>query len=239
VFVQDFLHYTALQSGEILVPGAIASAIAMIAYGKIANRLPPRLLICAGAILTAGTGCLMMGLNPDTGVGQLFWPLVLRGLGSVLMFMPLSIATLGPLMKKDIPAGAGFYSLTRQLGSSIGIALITTMLARRESLHRAVLVEKVTAFRQPAIDRLLRLAEGFTRHGGSAAAGRQGALRVVDQLINSQAAVLAYEDIFFYVAILFVASLPLVLLLGQKPKAARAESTAEAAAAMEAETAVH
>ena len=239
VFVQDFLHYTALQSGEVLVPGAIASAIAMVAYGKIANRLPQRLLICVGAILTSGTGFLMMRLNPDTGVGELFWPLVLRGLGSVLMFMPLSIATLGPLMKKDIPAGAGFYSLTRQLGSSIGIALITTMLARREGLHRAVLVEKVTAFRQPAIDRLQMLAEGFTRHGGSAVAGRQAALRVVDHLINSQAAVLAYEDIFFYVAVLFVASLPLVLLLGHKPKAARVDSTEEAAAAMEAETAVH
>ena len=94
-----------------------------------------------------------MDINPGTGVPQLFWPLVLRGLGSVLMFMPLSIATLGPLQKKDIPAGAGFYSLTRQLGSSIGIALITTMLARRgKSIHRSVLVQKVTDFSQPAID---------------------------------------------------------------------------------------
>jgi DHA2 family multidrug resistance protein len=235
VFVQDFLHYTALQSGELLVPGAIASAAAMMIYGKIAHHIPQRLLIGVGAVLTSGTGFLLMRLNPGTGVDELFWPLVLRGLGSVLMFMPLSIATLGPLPKKDIPAGAGFYSLTRQLGSSIGIALITTMLARREGLHRAALVERVTAFRQPAIDRLHALAAGLGGHGGNPLAGRQDALGVIDRIINAQAAVLAYEDVFFYAAILFLLSLPLILLLADKPTAAREQ----AATAIEAETAVH
>lgn len=235
VFVQDFLHYTALQSGELLVPGAIASAVGMIVYGKIAHRLPQRLLICFGAFLTASTGFLLMRLNPGTGVEQLFWPLVLRGFGSVLMFMPLSIATLGPLPKKDIPAGAGFYSLTRQLGSSIGIALITTLLARRQTIHRSALVEKITEFRQPAIDRLQMIASGLTRHGSNPLAARQGALGVVDRVINGQASVLAYEDIFFYVAILFLVSLPLVLLLGGKAKAAAEDS----AAAAETEAAIH
>ena len=157
VFVQDFLHFTALQSGIILVPGDGLGA-GMIVYGKIAHKLPQRPLICFGALLTASTGFLLMSINPGTGVNQLFWPLVLRGFGSVLMFMPLSIATLGPLPKKDIAAGAGFYSLTRQLGSSIGIALITTLLVRRQAVHRSTLVENVTEFSQPSIDRLRMLA---------------------------------------------------------------------------------
>jgi DHA2 family multidrug resistance protein len=243
VFVQDFLHYTALQSGLILVPGAIASAVGMVTYGKIANRMPPRLLICIGALLTSGTGFLLMDINPGTGVHQLFWPLVLRGLGSVLMFMPLSIATLGPLAKKDIPAGAGFYSLTRQLGSSIGIALITTMLARRESAHRSVLVEKVNDFSQPAVDRLNMVAAGLARHGGSALQAQRGALGIVDRSINAQSAVLAYGDIFFYVAVLFLLSLPLVLLLGDKPSAPAPATVVtedvEAEEAEEAEASVH
>jgi DHA2 family multidrug resistance protein len=245
IFVQDFLHYTALQSGLVLVPGALASAVAMIAYGKIANRLPQQLLIGIGAVLTACTGFLMMGINTGTGTHQLFWPLVLRGLGSVCMFMPLSIATLGPLPKKDIPAGAGFYSLTRQLGSSIGIALITTMLARRINVHRAVLVERVTDFSQPAIDRINMIAAGLARHGGNARAARQGALAILDRTINGQAALLAYSDIFFYVAVLFLASLPLILLLGEKKKApepaaaAAAPAEFEEAEEAEAEAAVH
>jgi MFS transporter, DHA2 family, multidrug resistance protein len=233
IFVQDFLHFTALQSGEILVPGAIASAVGMVTYGKVASKLPPRLVICFGALLTAMTGFLLMGINPGTSSRDLFWPLVVRGLGSVMMFMPLSIATLGPLPKKDIPAGAGFYSLTRQLGSSIGIALITTLLVRRENTHRAMLVERVTNFSQPAIDRIQLIAGNLARHGASPLAAHQEALGIIDRTIGGQAAVLAYRDIFFYVAILFVASLPLVLLLGEKAKAPEAAPTTGQAAELE------
>jgi DHA2 family multidrug resistance protein len=214
-----------------------------VLYGKIANRLPQQLLIGLGATLTACTGFLLMGINTGTGTPQLFWPLVVRGLGSVMMFMPLSIATLGPLPKKDIPAGAGFYSLTRQLGSSIGIALITTMLARRINVHRAILVSRVTDFSQPAIERLGMLGGSLGAHGAHSAAGRQGALAVIDRIINGQAALLAYSDIFFYVAILFLASLPLILLLGDKHKkpdpAPVTPAEEEAVEEAEAEAAVH
>jgi len=219
VFVQDYLHYTALQSGLVLVPGAIASAMAMVFYGKIAHHAPLRLVICAGALLTTGTGIALMSLNPSTGVAQLFWPLIFRGLGGVLIFMPLSLATLGPLKKKDIAAGSGFYSLTRQLGSSIGIASITTMLARKEALHRAMLVTHITAYRQPAVDRIRMLTSAFTAHGGDPVLGHRNALELIDRIVNGQAALLSYRDIFFYVAVLFVLSLPLVLLLGDKGSA--------------------
>jgi DHA2 family multidrug resistance protein len=228
VFVQDYLHYTALQSGLILVPGALASAVAMVFYGKVAHRIPIRVVICAGALLTAGTGVSLMSLNPSTGVAQLFWPLVFRGLGSVLIFMPLSLATLGPLAKKDIAAGSGFYSLTRQLGSSIGIAAITTMLARKEALHRAILVTDITAYRQPVLDRMRMLSAGFTLHGGDPVLGHRNALELIDRIVNAQAALLSFRDIFFYVVLLFVCSLPLVILLGGKKDAA-AEEAASAA----------
>ena len=228
VFVQDYLHYTALQSGLILVPGAIASAVAMIFYGKVAHLLPGRVVICAGALFIAGTGISLMRLNPDTGVDQLFWPLVFRGLGSVLIFMPLSIATLGPLAKKDIAAGSGFFSLTRQLGSSIGIASITTMLARKEASHRAVLVGYISAYRQPMVDRMQMLTGNFIAHGGDPVLGRRNALELVDRIVNAQAALLSYRDIFYYVAVLFILSLPLVLLLGGKA-GADAEEAASAA----------
>jgi DHA2 family multidrug resistance protein len=228
VFVQDYLHYTALQSGLILVPGAIASAFAMVFYGKIAHRIPLRLVICAGALLTAGTGISLMTLNPDTGVAQLFWPLVFRGLGSVLIFMPLSIATLGPLPKRDIAAGAGFYSLTRQLGSSIGIAAITTMLARKEALHRAILVTDVTPYRQAALDRIQSMSASFTARMGDTVLGHHSAMELIDRVVDGQAALLSYRDIFFYVAVLFIVSLPLVLLLGVKTGKAAEDAAASA-----------
>lgn len=228
IFVQDYLHYTALQSGLILVPGAIASAMMMAFYGKIGNRVTPRTMIFFGAILTSMTGFLLMDLNPDTGTKQLFWPLVVRGLGSVMMFMPLSIATLGPLAKKDIAAGSGFYSLTRQLGSSIGIALITTMLSRREALHRSILVEKITEYRSPVGDRLDMLTGAMTPHAGHSQVAHDQALGLLDRMITGQATLLSFEDIFAYVAALFILTLPLLFLLGGKPGKDAADAAASA-----------
>ena len=85
----------------------------------------------------------LVQITPQTGTGDLFLPLVWRGATSVLMFLPLSLATLGSLPKQDISAGSGFYKLTRQLGGSIGIAVLTTLLAQREAFHKAILVTKL------------------------------------------------------------------------------------------------
>ena len=97
IFVQDFLHYTAMQSGLLQIPSALASAIAMILMGKIAGRIDARLLIAIGALITVSAAVSLAQINPDTTAGSLFWPLFLRGLGSVCMFLPLSLATLGSL----------------------------------------------------------------------------------------------------------------------------------------------
>jgi DHA2 family multidrug resistance protein len=214
VFVQDYLHFTALQSGWLLVPGALVSAMTMMLFGKIGNSVSPRVLITIGALLTSLTGFTLMDINPDTSSAQFFWPLVYRAMGSVLIFMPLSIATLGPLPKKDIAAGSGLYSLTRQLGSSIGIALITTMLARREALHRSVLVEKVSAFRPAFNERMDMLTGGFSLSGPDAPAAHTQGLKLMDRIVSGQATLLSFDDLFFYVAVLFILSLPLLLLLG-------------------------
>ncbi|MGC4013594.1 MAG: DHA2 family efflux MFS transporter permease subunit [Luteolibacter sp.] len=228
IFVQDYLHYTALQSGMILVPGAIASATMMMMYGKIGNKVSPRVMIFFGAILTSLTGFLLMDINLDTGTKQLFWPLIARGFGSVMMFMPLSIATLGPLDKKDIAAGSGFYSLTRQLGSSIGIALITTLLARREALHRSVLVERISEYRPQVGERIDLLTNAFTAHSGSKQVAHDQALGLLDRIVSGQALLQSYEDIFTYVAALFIFTLPLLIFLGGKPNKNAGDAAAAA-----------
>jgi DHA2 family multidrug resistance protein len=215
VFVQYYLHFTATQSGWLLMPGAIASAVMMIVMGKVAGRLDARLLIGLGAAGMVSTAWLLATINPDTGTASLFWPLVLRGLATVMMFVPLSLATLGDLPKKDVSAGSGFYNLTRQMGSSIGIALITTVLAHREAVHRAVLVEKVTAAAPATAARLELYQSVFTPHTADAVNAHRQALSLLDSLLNGQALLLSFADVFRYVAIAFVLTLPLLLLLGR------------------------
>lgn len=215
IFAQGYLNFTATQTGEMLIPSAIASGVAMVVTGQLVRKFDPRILIAAGAIITAGVMFALSNINPDTGAPQLFWPLVWRGLGSVMMFLPLSIATLGSLPKNDIPAASGFYNLTRQLGGSLGIAILTTMLAHREAVNRSALVERVSVFRQAAAERIDQLTGFFQAQGADAYSAGQKALRAIDGIVNSQAAVKAFSELFLYVGIAFVVTLPLLLLLNK------------------------
>ena len=215
IFVQDFLHFSATQSGLVLMPGAFASAVAMIVMGKISGKFDARLLVGIGALATVSTSLLLANINPDTGTDSLFLPLVLRGIGAVMMFVPLSLATLGSLPKRDISAAAGFYSLTRQMGSSIGIAAITTLLAQREAVHRAVMVDKVTATSPEVAARVQMAGAAFARHSFDPVFVHQQAMALLDKSINAQAMLLSFADVFFYVAIAFLVTLPLLLLLGK------------------------
>jgi DHA2 family multidrug resistance protein len=198
----------------------------MLAMGKLAGRIDARFLIGCGAVMTAGTAFLLADINPSTSTSSLFWPLILRGLGSVTMFVPLSLATLGSLPKGDISAGSGFYNLTRQMGSSIGIALITTMLAHREAVHRAILVEKVSPIGGspttqmqtfgPALASRLQLFDfSFIFHSADPVRAQRQALQMVDNTINAQATLLSFADVFAYVGVAFLLTLPLLFLLGQ------------------------
>ena len=218
IFVQTFLHFTATQSGYLLMPGALASAVMMIAMSKITPHVDARALIACGAVMTVATALFLAQINPNTGTSSLFWPLVLRGLGTVTMFLPLSLATLGGLPKEDRQAGSGFYSLARQMGSSIGIAAITTLLAQREFVHRAMLVEKISASNPEATARVQLLTHAFAQRTADPVVAHQKALGLIDQIVNGQAMLLSFADVFFYAAGAFLITLPLLLLLNKGGK---------------------
>jgi DHA2 family multidrug resistance protein len=222
VFVQNYLHFTAMQSGVLQLPSAIAAAIAMILMGKISGRVDARLLIAIGALITVSAALMLAQINPSTSASSLYFPLFLRGLGSPCMFLPLSIATLGELPKDKVASGAGFYNLTRQLGSSIGIAVITTLLARREAVHRSVLVVHESLGDPGTKLRMGYLGHLFSRVSSDHVGVHTRALKLLDIGIDQQALLLSFADIFMYVAFAFVLSLPLLLLLGRGKKAALA-----------------
>ncbi|MBD3885269.1 DHA2 family efflux MFS transporter permease subunit [Phormidium tenue FACHB-886] len=215
IFAQSVLHYTAMQTGLLLLPGALASAVTMVAMGKLTSKIDVRLLIAAGGVITSIVMFNLATINPDTSEEALFYPLLWRGVGTVMMFLPLSLATLGALPKADIAAGAGFYNLTRQLGGSIGIAILTTLLDRREAFHRATLAENLSIYNPATADRLNALSGGFQSQGVDPTTAQDQALALLNQTLNLQAALLSFEDIFWVVGITFLATLPLLLFLGK------------------------
>jgi DHA2 family multidrug resistance protein len=218
VFAQTILQFTATKTGLMLVPGALASAVAMFALAPLLKVFSPRIMIASGALMTIAVMFSFASLNPDTGSDQFFWPLIWRGFGTVVMFLPLSIVTLGSLPKKDVASGSGFFSLTRQLGGSIGIAAITTLVAKLQFVHRAQIVYNVSELNPAYPERLAANTAYFNTMSGDPVAVQNQALALIDRAVNTQAALLSYRDVFYFVALIFLLVLPLILLLGKSTK---------------------
>ena len=180
----------------------------------------PRVLLMMGALILVSAMLLLARLTPDTGGGDLFFPLIVRSFGTVLMFLPLNIAALGPIPKKDIAAATGFFSLTRQLGGS----------DRRRPPHDAARAPRGLPPRRHRREALLerrddprprrRIHPGHAREGLPARRGPAHALALLDGVVDQQAAVLSFGDTFWATAMLVLLTLPLVLLLGRPPKGA-------------------
>lgn len=214
IFAQQVLGYTAYQTGMLLLPGALASAVMMPIMGRLSGKVDARVMIAVGSLTLVGALTALGGISTQTSADDLFWPLIFRGAGTVCIFLPLSLATFGPLPKRDISAASGFYNLTRQLGGSVGIAILTTVLAQRESFHRSAYLEHVTAYSPAAVQRIDALTAAFVSKGVDAATASRQALAVIDRSIDLQSAVASFGDSFHLVAYLFVGSLLLLFLLG-------------------------
>jgi DHA2 family multidrug resistance protein len=214
IFAQNMLHFTAMQTGMLMLPSALASAAMMPVMGKLSNKVDPRVMIGVGSVITVIVMFMLSTLNSQTSSDNLFWPLMIRGIGSVFMFMPLSLATIGPLPKKDIPAATGFYNLTRQMGGSIGVAAITLILDQREAFHRGVLTERISLFDPAAVDRINQFTAMLVSKGSDVVTAHSQAMTLINQSVNTQSALLSFEDIFWVVGVLFVISLALLFFLG-------------------------
>lgn len=215
IFAQSILHLTAQQTGMLLLPGALASAVMMPVMGKLTSSVDNRILIAAGALVVVFSMIVMGDMSPQTGEPQLFWPLILRGAGTVMMFLPLSLATLGPVPLKDMAAASGFYNLTRQLGGSIGIAVLTTVLSQRVGFHKAMLSENISVYNGTSMDRLNLITGAYVAKGHDQVTAHKEALKLVNGTISVQSSVMSFNDIFRIVAFAFLFSLPLLFLLGK------------------------
>jgi MFS transporter, DHA2 family, multidrug resistance protein len=219
-FVQTLLGFTAMQSGLLLLPGSIASAVLMPLSGIFAKKGDPRILVGIGTILMAWVMFELTPINMNTSADYFFWPLIVRGVAMVLMYMPLTMATLGNCPTHEVADASGFFNLARQLGGSIGVAAITTLLDRRNEFHRAVLIEKVNPFNPAAVDTLQAFAGIFQQRGASLHEAQTGARMLAHSNVLTQASVMSFEDISWLVGMLLCLSLPLLLLLdsGRKNK---------------------
>jgi MFS transporter, DHA2 family, multidrug resistance protein len=214
LFTQNVLHFTAVQTGMLIIPGALCSGMIMPFIGRIMGKVDARFAVGLGSTVVGGAMFFLAQMNVTTASHDMFWPLLIRGLGMGLMFIPLSVATMGGLPKKDMAAAAGFFSLTRQLGGSIGIALLATVLEKRQIFHYDRLAESVSTFSLTTQQYLSQLQSQLAARGYDAVSAQQAAVSIASKQVHLQAMVLSFEDVYVLVGVLFFLSLPLVFFLG-------------------------
>jgi MFS transporter, DHA2 family, multidrug resistance protein len=213
MFVQRFLGFTATQSGAMFVPGALLTGFCMPFIGRMLQKgIPPKLLITLGFTITAGfVWWSSFLLSPVTGAGDFFLPLLLRGLGMGLLFVPLNNLTLGGLHGRDIPQAAGLSSMIRQIGGSISVALVGVFTERRTAQHRTDLLNNLDVYNPNLTERLNMYIGNFSRFGTDVSHATQQAYYVLDNAVTKQAMIITYIDVFRYMAIFVMMCVPLIV----------------------------
>jgi MFS transporter, DHA2 family, multidrug resistance protein len=212
VFLQQLHGFTAWQTGKVIFPGAIASAFTMAIIGRNANKLDARYTIVIGVAMFGTCMWWLSRLSLDAGADDVFWPLLLRGIGMGLIFVPLTNASMADLAPKDVPQGTALFNLTRQLGGSLGIAIMATLLSRFTSSARTSLVTHLSAGDPEVTRNVNMIARTFIARGSDAATATAQAYRVMERLVMAQASVISFSKIYLISGTVMALGLPLLLL---------------------------
>ena len=216
IFAQNFLGFTATDTGMLLIPGSLATAVMMPFIGKALHKNgPARLFSGTGFFLFFLFTVLLAHLSASSGREDFLWPLMIRGTGLGLIFIPLTTITLVGLKGRDIPQGTGLINMIRQLGGSFGVALMATFIERRTVFHRGILSAFVTPYDPGVQQRMAGITGALISRGVGAGPAHQKALALLDLTVGRQAALLSYLDAFYGVGIFFLLCIPLLFLFGK------------------------
>ena len=221
LFLQTLLGYPALQSGLAVSPRGFGSIISMLVVGRLIGKVDSRFLIMFGFGVLAWSIWMLGGLNLEIATRNVVWPNIISGFALGFIFVPLTTTTMGTLTNEQMGNASGLYNLMRNTGGSVGIALVTTLLARGAQTHQAALVANLTPY-DPALQQ--RLHELIATLGNSATAMQQ-AYRTIYGTLVRQAMLLSYTDNFRLLAALCVVCIPAALLF-KRVRAGKGQASA-------------
>jgi DHA2 family multidrug resistance protein len=215
IYTQSVLGWTATDAGLLLIPGSITTAIMMPFIGKMIQKgVPQGYMVALGFfVFFLFTFWMRNIITPDTGAEHMFWPLILRGVGLGLLFVPITTLSLSTLNGKNIGEGAAFTGMMRQLGGSFGIALITTFITRFSQEHRVNLIAHLDITKVELQTRIQQLQAGFMSKGFTPNEALAKAYQVLDFTVTKQSTVMSYMDIFMYLGIMFLLCIPIIFFI--------------------------
>ncbi|MDA8168151.1 MAG: DHA2 family efflux MFS transporter permease subunit [Nitrospiraceae bacterium] len=217
LFLEDLMDYPALESGLAISPRGIGAMFSAVVSGRLLKKkLDERILIASGFLLLAWASHLLGGINLQITAWNVAVPNVIMGVAMGMIFVPLTTITVGMLEKEEIGTATGLYTLLRNMGGSIGIAVVTTLLARRAQVHQNIMAAHLAPFGREFQQVLHSVQAKFQMlNDPYTAASRARAF--IYQMLGQQATLLAYMDNFRFLGLLALTVVPLTFLLRKKP----------------------
>ncbi len=212
LFLQTLMGYPALQSGYALAPRGVAAFFTTMIVGRLVGKIPVRWMLIFGFSMLAWSSFILSDINLQVSNLSVIWPSVINGMAISFIFVPLTTATMSQLGQQQIGNASGLYNLMRNLGGSIGIAFVTTMLARGAQTHQSLMVGHL-APDNPAFVQQLAAAKNVLGQQTDAVTATKQAYSALYSLLDQQAHLWAFVDNFYIFGVLALAGIPLVFLL--------------------------
>lgn len=223
IIAQRLLDYTPLQTGEMMLPGAVLAVLALILSGRLMQRgLSPVFIVAAGYCSFIYFNWHMGHMSLDASADYIGFTLIFRSVGMAFLAVPLTTLAVSSLEPKDIPQGAALNNMMRQLGGSFGISLIDTFYERRTAVHRTDLVSHITASDPLVTERINKAVDYFISKGATFFDAQAKAIGQINAQVVKQTSMLSYLDSFYALGLCFALTMPLLLFVRIKKKAANA-----------------
>nr|MBC7613286.1 DHA2 family efflux MFS transporter permease subunit [Pseudopedobacter sp.] len=213
IFAQNLLGFSALQTGEIFLPGGLATIVLMPLIGIMLKKgVPAQLMAAFGMLLFFLFSFMLSKSTLSSGTGDFFWPLILRGVGMAFLFVPLTTLAIQDLRGREIGQGTGLNNMGRQLGGSFGIAALTTMIHLRNGVHRSNLLSNINEYNTAFTQKMEMITRSFMAKGYTYLDAQHAAAKAIEGMVTRQTFLLTYTDAYWVVGFVMLFSIPLLAL---------------------------
>jgi len=203
LYTQKVLGYDAWTAGLTLAPGGLGTMIALMISGRLVSRVDQRLMLAFGCLLQAAALGLMTHLTSTMDFWSLAWPRFLQGFSFGFIFVPLQALALATIKTERLANATAAYNLVRNIGGSTGVALATTLLARRSQQHQATLISHLHDWNPAMAERLQDWTDHFLAQGNDSFTAARRAVAMLYRETQVQAQVLSYADDFWLLLVTF------------------------------------
>jgi len=213
LFYQELMGYTALAAGWAVSPRGVGAILAMPIIGYLTAKIDNRWLIMFGFLLFAISALWFGEVNLAIGQWTFLWAIIISGFGSGCVFVPLSTTAMAFLKNEEIGNASGLYNLLRNIGGSIGISVVNTIVARHEQIHHNEMAAHLNPGRVSVQGAIQGMQGYLTSQGASPDGALHQAYGLLGQGLNAQARLWSYVDDFRYMALVCFGCIPIVFAL--------------------------